>query len=640
MCGIAGLVARDPTDPLPRERIDAMTDVLAHRGPDDRGIFLDRGAALGHRRLAIIDLAGGHQPLGNEDGTIQVVFNGEIYNFQQLANDLAARGHVFRTASDTECLVHLYEEVGDALVDKLRGMFAFAIWDCAKEHLLLARDPIGKKPLYYRVSSRGLAFGSELKAVLRAFDDSVQPDLAAIDAYLALGYVPSPLTAVAGVAKLEPGSCLRFERATGAVRRWRFFDPADIFADREPALELDEALLAELDSALTEATSIRLISDVPLGAFLSGGLDSSAVVAFMARSSSNRVRTFTIGFDEARHDETADARRVAEHLGTLHSSSSVRADAVAILPDLVWHFDEPFADSSAIPTYYVCREARRWVTVALSGDGGDELFGGYNRYVTEDNAWYFAVPPPIRAVISAMAATTPPGFPGREFARYGGASAEDRYLRRLEIFPLEERRRLLAAEARREIGEGWSVEERLLKVMRLASHRSIQDRMMLVDYRYYLPDDIMVKVDRMAMAHGLETRAPLLDKVLVSTVGRWGNRLKIRSRETKAVLRRVLERMLPPETLTKSKHGFSAPVAEWLRGPLAPALSGAVAALGARGLFDARELQRLAAEHLSGRRDHHARLYALLMLELWYGTYVDRIPGRAAAVDAYQALLP
>lgn len=639
MCGIAGFISRDPTDPLPRERIDAMTDVLAHRGPDDRGVFLDRGAALGHRRLAIIDLSGGHQPLGNEDGTIQVVFNGEIYNFQELANDLAARGHVFRTASDTECLVHLYEEVGDALVDKLRGMFAFAVWDRAKGRLLLARDHIGKKPLYYQVSSRGLAFGSELKAVLRAFDGGIRPDLAAIDAYLALGYVPSPLTAVAGVAKLEPGSCLSFERATGAVRRWRFFDPTDIFADPASPVADEEACVAELDRALEEATSVRLVSDVPIGAFLSGGLDSSAVVAFMSCASSGRVRTFTIGFDEAHHDETVDAQRVAEYLGTLHLQSSVRADALAILPDLVWHFDEPFADSSAIPTYYVCREARRLVTVALSGDGGDELFGGYRRYVAEDNPWYFVVPRPIRTLVSAVAAIAPAGFPGREFARYAGASPEERYLRRVEIFPAEERRGVFTAEARREMGAGWSVEERLLDVMRLASRRSLEDRMMLVDYRYYLPDDIMVKVDRMAMAHGLETRAPLLDKVLVSMVGRWGSSLKIRGRETKAILRRVLDRKLPPETLTKSKHGFSAPVAEWLRGPLAPALSRVAASLNARGLIELREARRLVSEHLSGRRDHHARLFALLMLELWYGTYVDRTPGREAAVDAFQTLL-
>ena len=639
MCGIAGLVTRDPTDPLPQERIDEMTDVLSHRGPDDRGVFLDRGVALGHRRLSIIDLEGGHQPLGNADKTIQIVFNGEIYNFRELAKDLTARGYVFRTASDTESIVHLYEEIGDALVDKLRGMFAFAIWDSTQGRLLLARDHLGKKPLYYKLTSRGFAFGSELKAVLRAFDDPVQPDLAAIDAYLALGYVPSPLTAITGIAKLEPGSCLSFDRSIGAVHCWRFFDPANIFMDSELPQEIGEDLFADLENELEEAAAVRLISDVPIGAFLSGGLDSSAVVAFMTAASSEQVRTFTIGFDEVGHDETVDAQRVARYLGTRHSSSRVQADAIAILPDLVWHFDEPFADSSAVPTYYVCREARRLVTVALSGDGGDELFGGYRRYVMEDNAWYFAVPGFIRSLVSAMAMIVPAGFHGREFARYGGMSAEERYLRRLEVFPAEERRRLLSAEARRKIGAGWRVEERLIDVMRLASHRPIEDRMMLVDYRYYLPDDIMVKVDRMAMAHSLETRAPLLDKMLVSKVGRWGVNLKIHGHETKVALRRVLEKKLPPKTLTKGKHGFSAPVAEWLRGPLASALSGVIVSLSERGLINFNEGQRLASEHLSGQRDHHARLFALLMLELWYGTYVDRMPSREAAADAYQALL-
>jgi asparagine synthase (glutamine-hydrolysing) len=639
MCGIAGFIATDPNDPLPRERIDGMTDTLSHRGPDGRGIFCARGAAMGHRRLSIIDLSGGHQPLGNEDGTVQVVFNGEIYNFQELTRYLRSRGHIFRTVSDTECIVHLYEEVGDALVDKLRGMFAFAIWDTAKQRLLLGRDHLGKKPLYYRLSSRGLSFGSELKSVLRSFDGGVQPDLSAVEVYLAMGYVPAPLTAVAGVNKLEAGSCLSFDRVENSVRQWRFFNPVDIFSDPEAPPKPDKLLLAELDASLAEAVSVRLVSDVPIGAFLSGGLDSSAVVAYMVRSSEDRVRTFTIGFDEAHHDEASDAQLVAEHLGTLHSCSNVRADAVPVLAELVWHFDEPFADSSAVPTYYVCREARRLVTVALSGDGGDELFGGYRRYVSEENSWYFGMPPFLRSVVSGVGGFAPAGFPGKEFARYAASCDEERYIRRLEIFPAEERYRLLTPEARRRVGSDGRIERGLIDIMRRASHRPIEDRMMLLDYSYYLPDDIMVKVDRMSMAHGLETRAPFLDKSLVSKVGRWGKHLKIQRPETKVILRRVLEGQLPPETFAKSKHGFSAPVAEWLRGPLTPSLSRVGVSLAARGIIDPREVRRLVSEHLSGRRDHHARLFALLMLELWYGTYVDRTPTREAAVDTFRALL-
>ena len=640
MCGIAGIIARDPCDPLPYALIEKMTDILAHRGPDDRGYYLDRGVALGHRRLSIIDLSTGRQPLGNEDGTVQVIFNGEIYNFQELAKDLKSRGHVFQTASDTECIVHLYEEEGEALTEKLRGMFAFAIWDSRNERLLLARDHMGKKPLYYRLSDRGLSFGSELKAVLCSFENDLNPDLVAIDAYLALGYIPSPLTAVVGALKLEPGSCLSYQRATGAVRRWSFFNLTEVFLALEPQQVMGEKLLSDLDRTLAEAVSIRLISDVPLGAFLSGGLDSSTVVLYMASASRRHVRTFAVGFDDSGHDERADARNVAEYLGTVHSSTNIRTDAVAVLPDLVWHFDEPFADSSAIPTYYVCREARQLVTVALSGDGGDELFGGYTRYVHEPNAWYLKFPQLVRNMVSATAGYLPPGFQGKEFARYAASSAEERYVRRLEVFPPEERCRILTPEARRGMHGGWGAEEKLIDLMRSASKRPIQDRMMLVDYRYYLPEDIMVKVDRMAMAHGLETRAPFLDRFLVSKLCRLGAKLKINCNETKIILRQLLKGRLPDSTLAKSKHGFSAPVAEWLRNSLSPALQGAAASLVSRGLIKSDEVGRLVSEHLSGRRDHHPRLFALLMLELWFGTYVDRSPNREAAVDAYRALLP
>jgi asparagine synthase (glutamine-hydrolysing) len=625
MCGIAGMFSFRGGE-VDGSRLKAMADAIAHRGPDAEGFFRAPGVGLAHRRLSIIDLEGGRQPLGNEDGSVQIVFNGEIYNFADLTRRLVNQGHDFRTRSDTEAIVHLYEELGADAVTQLRGMFAFAIWDRARQRLLLARDRLGEKPLYFGVRDGILYFGSELKALLAARVFAREPDREAIEHYLALGYVPAPRTAIAGISKLAPGSLLLADARSGAFRVERYWCATAPAEARDGPDAREDELVARFGARLDEAVRGRMISDVPLGAFLSGGLDSSAVAASMAEAGAG-VRTFTVGFDEARHDESEDARRVAEHLGTIHRRLEVTADALAVIPRLVWHFDEPFADSSAIPSYYVCKAAREHVTVVLTGDGGDEVFGGYRRYLPDRaDRLEERLPGALRSAAAGLARLLPPGFAGRDFARYAARPAPDRYVSRIGIFTYDERDELLAAPAR-------SAPEELLGSILRREGRTRSDAEMLADLRTYLPEDILVKVDRMSMAHGLETRPPLIDHVLVEEALGLDVSWKIRRGVQKYLLRRMVERRLPASTLGKAKHGFSAPVAEWLRGPLAPLAGRILEGQRARdrGLLREAEVARLLAEHRAGRRDHSTKIWALLMLELWFRTYIDAEPSLDAA---------
>jgi asparagine synthase (glutamine-hydrolysing) len=633
MCGIAGFLgARAAVLQEAESRLWAMIATLRHRGPDDEGVWTDGRAGLAHARLSIIDLSpAGHQPMASADQTVWITYNGEIYNFAEIRRELQAGGYRFRSRSDTEVIVNGWHAWGPKVFSRLRGMFALAIWDRRSQQLILARDRLGKKPLYYAATGTPFLFGSEIKALLAWPGVPRIADLSAIDRYLTLGYVPAPDTAFAGVRKLPAAHYLVIEtRADGSiaepelVRYWRLPEPRAA-RRRQRTSDLQDELVAQLE----EAVRLRLISDVPLGAFLSGGIDSSAVVAMMARAGCGRVKTFSIGFSAKGYDETRYARMVAERYATDHKEFVVEPDAVAILPRLVWHYGEPFADPSAVPTYYVAELARREVTVALNGDGGDECFLGYSRYkamrylsrldrmpgwsqVELDRLLALAPRavqrrlkiPRIRGVLSA-----PKERPGRRYAFtvvsftdedkqhcYLGAMQD--HLRRSTLDLLEpyfEQADSLVAGANR------------------------------ADIHTYLPDDLMVKIDVASMAHGLEARSPLLDHVLMEWASGIPDQVKMAHGVTKALFKSAMEPYLPAELLYRRKMGFSCPVDQWFRNELKQLAYDTLLSRSAqeRGLFRPDYVLRLLDEHCNLARDHHTRLWGLLMLELWFQMWID-----------------
>ena len=626
MCGIAGRFNYDPLRPVDRDILEAMTDAVTHRGPDAAGYHIAPGIGLGHRRLSIIDLATGDQPLSNEDGTVWTIFNGEIYNFADVRAELADRGHRFTTHSDTEIIVHGYEEWGERCVDRFRGMFAFAVWDAPNRRLLLARDRLGVKPLYYAtIPGCGIVFGSELKSLLEDPDVPRDWDPAAIDAYLTLLYIPAPSTVYRGIRKLPPGHVLVADKGTQRVSRyWDLPFTGDGDAGRE------DAYLEELDALLTESVRLRQVSDVPLGAFLSGGIDSSAVAAYMVETSARPPVTISVGFDHAAYDELAHARRVAEHLGCEFHPRTVTPDIASLLPKLAWHFDEPFADSSAVPTYYVSKAARELVTVALSGDGGDELWAGYTRHRVEhwEQRARAALGPAARTA-GALAQALPLSMKGARALRHLASTSAQAYAIKhaYGMFEPEAKARLYSSDFATSVRHADPLATFRDLYTRCGSADPV-DRALYVDVHTYMVDDILTKVDRMSMAVSLEAREPLLDHRLLEFAARVPAALKLREGRGKYLLRKVLSRRIPRDVLERGKHGFEAPIGEWLRGPLAP-MAGALLCDGRlreRGLFDDREVARLWADHRDGRADHRHRLWQLVMLELWFRQFIDRAP--------------
>lgn len=635
MCGICGVVDFGRTEVVDGPVLAAMNGSLRHRGPDEHGSYTGRHAALAMHRLQVIDPASGRQPMSNEDGTIRLVFNGEIYNFQGLRETLRSCGHVFRTKSDTEVVVHAYEEFGDGCLDRLRGMFGFALWDAKRERLLLARDRLGIKPVHYWMRDGRLAFASEIKALLHLPDVAPRVDEQALDLYLAFGYVPAPRTIFRDVAKLPPAHYLVAERGGVAVRRYWDFTPAD------RAAKSTRAYCDELISRLRESVRAHLVSDVPLGAFLSGGLDSSTVVALMSEIGGLPVKTFSIGFREGAFNELPYARAVAERYRTEHHELVVEAGAIAQLPTLLDHFDEPFGDSSAIPTYLVSKFARERVTVVLTGDGGDEVFGGYEwqRRYQLTRSMRFVPAGILRRLPGAAGMVSAPGrlrahqAKLRNFLLDAATPAEDGYIRRLTLFDAASRAALYTPELRARV-DGWNSGEALLEWLRRPQTADFRNRMLYADTHFYCPEDCLTKVDRMSMAWSLEARVPLLDHTFVEFMAGVPPDLKLRRLTSKYLLRRAVRPLLPPALLGKRKQGFSVPLGPWLRGPLRDALRDALCdgRARSRGWLEPATVEALVSQHLRGERDHSHRLWALLALEFWARRYLD-VPRVPAAVS-------
>jgi len=635
MCGIAGKIALDGRALVDEDLLWRMTEAIRHRGPDDGGVWTDGTVGLGARRLAIIDVSDrGHQPMTNEDGAIRLVFNGEIYNFAAIRRDLEARGHRFRSNTDTETIVHLYEEEGVACVERLRGMFAFALWDAPRRRLLLARDRLGKKPLFYYNDPRQFLFASAPKAILQDPSVATEPDPQAIHHYLTYGYVPGPLAAFEGFRKLPPAHYLLLEDGRATIHR--YWSLHYLPKRRGSEAELGEELLALLE----EAVSLRMRSDVPLGALLSGGIDSSAVVALMRRRTSGAVRTFSIGSDHAEYDELPFARAVAARFGTDHHELVVKPDAVAALPHLAWHYDEPFADSSALPSFALCGLARRHVTVALNGDGGDENLLGYQRYLATVVAGRIdRVPAALRGAVVGLASALP---------RTGPRNAGSRWRRLATVLPLEPKRRYLQWLT---ADDGWKTRlyspefEDITKgndsfdVLAAAYSRSdaptFLEQTAHADVQLYLPDDLLVKMDVASMASSLEVRSPFLDHQVVEFAASLPPGLKIRGLTQKYLLKRAMQGILPDEVVRRRKRGFGVPIDHWFRHELREMAYDVLldARARARGYFRPEALRRYLDDHVQGRADHHFRLWTLLMLELWHRTFIDvRCPVRAPAI--------
>ncbi len=614
MCGIAGYVlAKGRAD---QETVARMCDQIRYRGPDDSGYHVDGRCALGMRRLSIIDLAGGHQPIPNEDRSLWVVYNGEVYNYQELHRDLAGRGHRFTTVSDTETLLHLHEEDGVGGLHKLRGMFAYALWDARRQELLLVRDRFGKKPLYYAHLPNGLFFASEIKS-LRAAGIPLPTNPEALKLYFLLGYIPEPYSAYQTVRKLEPGSWLLY-RADGSVSRGRYWNMPEP-ESREPAGFSPEDACQRVRETFDEAVRLRLIADVPLGAFLSGGIDSSLVVASMARQSRDPVKTFSIGFEESEYNELKYAAMVARRYGTDHHELMVRPDSVSLVEKLIHHFDEPFADSSAIPTYLVSEFAAQHVKVALSGDGGDELFAGYTRSQTIEGLLFMdRVPAFLRAGLAALARWLPFSAYGKNYLHMLSRSGPmDRYFEsNFSNYYL--RKQLLQPEWMLPADYGFLM--RMLPDAFLPTTADPLSQALYFETAVNLPGDMLVKVDRMSMAASLEVRCPLLDRDLADVAASIPNSWKIREGRGKYLLVKALGDTLPPELLTREKMGFGVPLDHWFRGPLREMLHDHLTGSRflERGIVSPPFVRHLIEEHRTGRRNHAAWLWSLLMLEMWY----------------------
>lgn len=635
MCGIAGFIdywGRGADRVQRRAVLQEMCDVIRHRGPDDEGFLLKEGVALGMRRLSIIDLSGGAQPISGEDGSITIVFNGEIYNFHEVRKDLEERGHIFKTNSDTEAIVHAYEEFGNDCVHRLRGMFAFAIWDDKARELYIARDRVGKKPLYYTLTSDStLVFGSELKSLLAHPGVKRDIDVEAIDAYLTLGYIPDPLSIFRDVHKLPPGHYLRF--CAGRVITQQYWDFVFQTTDQRQTGDY----LDELKSLLDESVRLRLISDVPLGAFLSGGIDSSTIVALMARNMNQPVKTFSIGFNEDSYNELRYARLTAAKLGTDHHEFFVTPEICDVVDQLVWHFDEPFADPSAIPTYMVSKLAREHVKVVLSGDGGDELFAGYTHYVVQSKRQAFSALPKAfrKGLIHPLSYRLPHGAWGRNYLHNISLEPIDRYLDSLSYFTELSRQSLYTTDFQNSLPGTKEVARRFADYSARVQTKQPLDQLLYIDSKTYLPGDILTKVDRMSMATSLEVRVPLLDHKLIEFVTTIPSSLKLAGSETKHLLKQAAKDLIPPEILTRPKQGFGVPLEEWINHQLRDQIRETLREprTRQRGYVRTDYVEVLLTEHEKGRRDHSQPLWSLLMLELWHRQFMDRPPKTSEAIE-------
>jgi asparagine synthase (glutamine-hydrolysing) len=625
VCGIAGKV--DFAGAVSPSVIENMCAAITHRGPDSRGTWCSDCVALGMQRLAIIDVSGGDQPIFNEDGSVAVVLNGEIYNFPALRSDLTKRGHTFSTRCDTEVLAHLYEEYGERLVERVRGMFAFAIWDARRRHLLLARDRVGKKPLFVARRGSKVWFASEMMAMLQDPEIVRVPDPRAIASYLALQYVPHPLSAFAGVQKLPPASTLVVTADGVSERRYWALD----YGDAGPPASKEE-LAERLRELIWDATRIRLMSEVPLGAFLSGGIDSSAVVAAMADQSSGPVKTFSIGFPDADFDELRFARRIARRFSTDHHELVVEPHAIEIMPKLARHYGEPFADASAIPSFYLAEMTSRHVTVALNGDGGDESFAGYRRYISSEILGQLGrLPGGVRRLAPVMVRRLGTGSRSNStrarinrLARVLAVEPDARYALWMSAFPAVMREEMLQPEFLASTGE-WRPEDTITHVWQRSTAQSGLERMLDTDVNSYLPDDLLVKMDIATMAYSVEARSPFLDHHLMEFAAALPARLKLHRTNGKVLLKYALRGIVPDEILDRGKMGFGVPLPHWFRRELrnlpAEVLLGADARV--RAYVRPEAIQRMINEHQAEQADHSARLWTLLQLELWHQEVVE-----------------
>jgi asparagine synthase (glutamine-hydrolysing) len=626
MCGIYGILQRsgDRFDP---SVIHRMGDAQRHRGPDDAGIHVDGELMFGMQRLAIIDVAGGHQPITNEDNTVTAICNGEIYNFRELRRSLKSMGHQFRTRSDSEVIVHLYEEYGVDFVARLSGMFALAVWDSKSRRLLIARDRLGIKPLYIAMRSGFLAFSSELKSILEIPGIDREIDPVALQEYLALGYVPAPLSMLKGIEKLPPATVLVAD--SDGVSRRQYWSAADSVPEQRTEADWSADVAAALESAVVS----QMVSDVPLGAFLSGGIDSSAVVAFMARNSDLPVKTYSIGFDTGAgggyYNELPFAKQVAERFRTDHHEIVVRPDVTALLPELLWHMDEPIADAAFITTYLVSKFARQDVTVILSGVGGDELFGGYRRYWSENLVRsYRRIPGFVRrGLLQPLGRMLPSDRHSKwlDWSRLAkgflsGAEldADARYEGYVRVFNSEDIERVLGRPAPARSGA-------METAFAGASDRDAVERLIDVDLVTQLPDDLLMLTDRMSMATSLECRVPLLDNALLDLAGAMPGVMKVHGRELKYSLKQSLRGILPDEIIDRKKRGFGAPIGAWFKSELATFLDTVLSRkrVDERGVFDANEIERIKKMHRENREDYTDHLLSLLNFELWSQMYLD-----------------
>jgi asparagine synthase (glutamine-hydrolysing) len=627
MCGITGFINFDGhRRNEARQRIQRMADTLNHRGPDEEGYYIDDFAALGHRRLSIIDLSSGQQPMGALEGQVQIVFNGEIYNFLEIRTELETKGYRFKTLSDTEVILLGYLEWGERVVPKLNGMFAFGIWDLRVKRLFLARDRVGKKPLYYFYQNGVFAFASEIKSLHAGGFCTRDLDLQALDCYFSFGYIPSPMSVYQAVRKLRPAHTLLVN--PNGIRESRYWQLS--FADKKN-VSMEEAV-DEFESLFDDAVRCRLMSEVPIGVFLSGGIDSPLVAASMARATEKPILTNSIGFDDKEFDELPLSRAVAKHLKTDHREFVVSPQAAEVLEKIAWHFDEPFADSSAIPTWYVCQMARKNVTVALSGDGGDETFAGYsfryNPHVVESRI-RSALPFSLRSVVFGVlgsiypaSARLPKPLRLKTFLENLSVSDSEAFYRDLIWLRGDLRQQLYSTEFMHSL-KGYTPIDEVRSLYNGCDGNSPLDRGQFTDICFYMTEDVLVKVDRMSMAHSLEVRSPLLDYRIIEFAARLPASLKIKGSKGKLILRKAADRRLPSDILYRPKRGFSIPAAQWLRQELKPLVEQTVKSKNSLvdHFFNREKLLQIMDQHNCGARDHSVFLWGLMMFGLWEKTY-------------------